>query len=782
MSGQRGQRTGYWRAGWVVASLIVMVAGQAILLGGASGFAAASAMLGRVLPLAALASYWSGVGALLMLCGLALLLPAFWGPGDGESETPGMSGWRENAAMAAVLLGGMVLRLFRWDQIPPGVHVDEAINGLNALGVLVREYTPVFFENSDGREALLPYLQAGSFQLFGLNLLSFRLPSLGFGLVSIVLAYALARELFGRQAGLAAAFLTAVSKWDLVVSRISHEAVPVPMLAIAAGLFFVRALRTRRWADYLACGAVLGIGTYTYPAFRTMPLAILASAAVLLISRRSFARQHLARLTAAAALSVALAAPMLVYIQGHWAAFTQRMKVTSFNMDPRYDGNAFGALWNNTLASLRLLFADNMAVYYLPGDAVLDRITAILAVVGLTLCLGWRASGRSLLLPLWLGLGLVPSILSHANRLPHALRSATLITLMPVAAGAGLIWLLRWLPDRRPVRAAVVVAVLIAVAVANVGTYFGAYADSAHVYGAFDPVPSAAGRAAALLSEQYDVFVSPLLVEHSSFRLVSYGSRYRRLDEVNLVGIQGEMDRDVLCIISPFDVERYQDRLSRLKRDFPGGVVTEHLTPYGGLLYSTYLVRRADIPVVASADVAKDWAGKAGALPILYTAPGQDGLLGWFYQDTGEGAMWMGSPRLVRVDAVPGPGDWATANFPFSVIWRGELDIPAEGDYALGVEALGRGWLLVDGQMVATVDSRRAAGEGRGNVRLAAGRHAIEARYAFYSGRPRFSLFWLPPGGAREVIPASQLHAVPRGVPRYSDQFPRWKWPAVPAL
>jgi hypothetical protein len=282
-----------------------------------------------------------------------------------------------------------------------------------------------------------------------------------------------------------------------------------------------------------------------------------------------------------------------------------------------------------------------------------------------------------------------------------------------------------------------------------------------------------------LLSQQYDVLVSPLLAEHSSFRLVSYGARYRRLDEANLVGMQGQLNRDIVCIITPFDVERYEDRLGRLKRDFPGGTLTEFRSPYGGLLYSTYLVRRADIPVIGAADAGKDWGGKGGSLPVLYAAPKQAGLLGWFYQDSGEAPMWLGAPRLVRVDAAPGPGDWAAADFPFSAIWTGELDIPAEGAYELGLEAQGSGWLLLDGRLVASASSKGSPGEGRGSVRLSAGRHTLEARYAFFGGRPRFALFWQPPGGVREAIPPSRLQASTVGAAPDTEQFPRWKWPTV---
>ena len=80
----------------------------------------------------------------------------------------------------------------------PGLHVDEAINALNALGIAVRGNTPIYFENSDGREILLPYLMAGALKAFGIGLFTLKLVPLAMSLLTICLVFALGREVLTR--------------------------------------------------------------------------------------------------------------------------------------------------------------------------------------------------------------------------------------------------------------------------------------------------------------------------------------------------------------------------------------------------------------------------------------------------------------------------------------------------------------------------------------------------------------------------------------------------------
>jgi 4-amino-4-deoxy-L-arabinose transferase-like glycosyltransferase len=668
----------------------------------------------------------------------------------------------ELAVLVGVLLLACLLRLYEWSQVPPGVHVDEAINGLNALGILVRDHNTIYFGNSDGREILLPYLIAFAFRLFGISLFAFKMAPLAMSLLTIVVIYQLGRELFNRQVGLLAAFLMAVSKWQLLISRVTHEAVPLPLLTALVLLFLVRALRWARWRDYLACGLFLGLGMYTYPAFRAVPAIMAIYALGRLILERGFSARRFRGLAVAAIVSLAIFAPFGLYIKDHWELFGQRMRVTSFYMDPHYNGDALSTLWANTLKTLTLFYTDNIAVYYLPGDTVLDVVSTVLLSLGLVYCLWFWRKQHNALLPIWFAAGLLPAVLSHAVRLPHALRVAPLIPLAPLLVAVAAWYLWQTLARSRLGRTVAGVSLagtLMLVAALNLNTYFVTYANNANVYESFDPVPSHAALAVNDLAQQYNVFVMPLISEHSSFRLLTYErSRYRWLNQANVVGVEGLLDRDIVCVLSPFDVERYDDRLSRLRRDYPRGILTDYRNPSGGRLYSTYLVRKEDIVTVSGLSGDANWGQEGTNAPILYAVPGpKNGLVGWYYQDSTESPMWLGAPRMVRIDQRNGPGDWVTANFGFSIIWRGQIETAQAGEYAFGAESQDGSWIYVDGRLVVDNGGRHPVRYTEERVTLSQGRHDIEVRYFVEAGPPRMELYWTPPGGQRQVVPSGVL-------------------------
>jgi len=686
-----------------------------------------------------------------------------WGPLVTEEKRPT---WRwEMALLCAILLLGLLLRVYWLYDIPPGVHVDEAINGLNALGITVRGHHTVYFQNSDGREPLLPYLVAGSFRLFGISLFAFKLVPLVVGVLTIAIVYLLGKELFDPAVGLLAAFLLAVSKWHLVISRVTHEAVPVPLLSALIAYFLIRAFRSHRLWDFLFCGLFLGLGMYTYPAFRAVPLMVAAYAIGKLIFSKG---KDLVGLATAAATSLAIFAPLGLYMKSHWPMFTQRMRVTSFYMDPNYNGDVLGTLWANTLKTLTMLYTDNIAVYYLSHDTVLDLLSVVFFTFGLLYCLWFWRQKENALLVLWFPFSLLPSILSHAVRLPHVLRAVALIPLAPVLVAVG-IWylvqtLLRGLKSALPIYAAgCLVVLLLPIAALNLNTYFRVYAHDPHVYNACNPVPNAAARAVNELSQDYQVFVMPLIAEHSSFRLLTYErSDHRWLNASNAVGLEGTLSKDVVCILSPFDVERHQDRLARLKRDYPQGIATEYESPHGGLLYITYLVRKEDIVNVPGLSGEEDWGRENVEAPILYTVSSpRQGLVGWYFHDHGEGAMWLDAPRMVRVDQRISPGDWVKANFTFSIIWRGQIDVPESGEYTFGTESGDGSWVYIDGQLVVDNGGRHAPRYVENEVLLEKGLHDIEVRYFFERDKPRMELYWMPPGRDREIVPPEVLRPFP---------------------
>jgi hypothetical protein len=148
----------------------------------------------------------------------------------------------------------------------------------------------------------------------------------------------------------------------------------------------------------------------------------------------------------------------------------------------------------------------------------------------------------------------------------------------------------------------------------------------------------------------------------------------------------------------------------------------------------------------------------------LFKAPdGGNGLQAIFYptQD------WQGAPTETIVDPILdhyyhvsplarlnlSPPNW-------SAEWRGTLDVPTTGSYRFDAERLSRAGLWIDEQVV--FDDTTVDGAVSGVAQLTAGRHPIRVRLQNRGdGGPRLYLFWVPPGGGREVVPGRVLYPPP---------------------
>ena len=228
----------------------------------------------------------------------------------GAGHTPA---W-EWGLIILILLGGLYLRLYRIDAIPPGLNNDEAINALEAREIMQRDGFPTVTERGLQRESMFHYLAAISMRngdllsnlmvampaVFNLRTIAVRDPagremlelilplravSIGIGVITILALYLFARSRFGSKVALLAALFLAVSPWHLLYSRVGLRAILAPLFAIATiGLFLSAIERGRRpdhpiwrsFLDHAAWGVFLGLGLWTYTSFRVVPIAILA--------------------------------------------------------------------------------------------------------------------------------------------------------------------------------------------------------------------------------------------------------------------------------------------------------------------------------------------------------------------------------------------------------------------------------------------------------------------------------------------------------------------------
>jgi hypothetical protein len=148
----------------------------------------------------------------------------------------------------------------------------------------------------------------------------------------------------------------------------------------------------------------------------------------------------------------------------------------------------------------------------------------------------------------------------------------------------------------------------------------------------------------------------------------------------------------------------------------------------------------------------------------LFIAPqGGNGLEATFYPT----ADWQGSPTETIIDPVLDHyyhvSPFARLNLSppaWSVEWRGTLDVPTDGTYRFESERLSRAGLWIDQQRI--FDDTLVDGPSSGLAQLTAGRHEIRVRLQNRGdGGPRLYLYWIPPGGGREVLPGRVLYPPP---------------------
>jgi len=167
------------------------------------------------------------------------------------------------AVTACVLLSGAVLRLHNLARIPPGLQHDEVFKGMFAEMVL-KGARPVFFDMNYGNEPLFVYLVSLAARVFGLNVISLRLPAVAGGLLCLACGSWALRTLFGRQVAALSTLLMSVSLWHILDSRVSLRAIWLPALMLMAyGLLWRWLRRGGRWW-LLFSGVCLGLALYTY--------------------------------------------------------------------------------------------------------------------------------------------------------------------------------------------------------------------------------------------------------------------------------------------------------------------------------------------------------------------------------------------------------------------------------------------------------------------------------------------------------------------------------------
>lgn len=378
-----------------------------------------------------------------------------------------------------ILLCAVGLRFWRITSLPPGFHLDESFEGLEAWRILTDpHYRPLFLTGNFGVPVLNAYANALMFGLFGLfggeaGPTAMRVTAACFGVLGVWALYGLATELrrldksknaLSPAFPLFAAAMLAMMRWDIHFSRIGIEPIIVPLLWASALWCLLRGWRTGQWLNFVGCGVLLAASVYTYQAAWIIPLLMIPLVLLLLLgsirkktdpdassslpdkrSEGPTLTKRLIGLILTALVAFLLFAPFGWYMRQNPDIVTLRTSQVAASTDTE-DGER-ASVWRN-LRRTALMYGplgapgDQNVRRNIPGEPVLNVWEAILFYAGLGIAV-WRIRrpGYALVLISLLGL-LLPGGLSqhapHFHRLLGAAAPTALLGALPLD------WLWRW--------------------------------------------------------------------------------------------------------------------------------------------------------------------------------------------------------------------------------------------------------------------------------------------------------------------------------------------------
>lgn len=146
---------------------------------------------------------------------------------------------------------GFLLRIWNLGNVPPSPDWDEAALGYNAYSILQTgkdeygEFLPLVLRSFDDyKPGLYTYFIIPLISVFGLDVAAVRLPSVLFGVGTIIATYFLVLELLKRRsAALLSAFFLSISPWHIQFSRIAFESNMGVAFNVFAALAFLKSFQ-----------------------------------------------------------------------------------------------------------------------------------------------------------------------------------------------------------------------------------------------------------------------------------------------------------------------------------------------------------------------------------------------------------------------------------------------------------------------------------------------------------------------------------------------------------
>lgn len=194
---------------------------------------------------------------------------------------------------AALMLLALGFRAWQFGSIPGGMNQDGAQAAIDAKALAdyatdrYGMYMPVHFTGLGYGQmsVLLSYLMVPLFKLFGVSVVTARLPMLIVSLCGIAAAYFMFRRLFGVRAGQIVLAFLVFNPWHFMQSRWALDCNVFPHMFLLGMFFMLKGIADKKRYLYISM-VFYALCMYSYGiAFYTVPVFLLAACIYMLVKK-----------------------------------------------------------------------------------------------------------------------------------------------------------------------------------------------------------------------------------------------------------------------------------------------------------------------------------------------------------------------------------------------------------------------------------------------------------------------------------------------------------------
>ncbi|MGI6376838.1 MAG: glycosyltransferase family 39 protein [Anaerolineae bacterium] len=467
--------------------------------------------------------------------------------------------------LAIIALLAALLRLPALDRVPPGYQFDEAYNALDALEVLAGNHR-LFLPANGGREVLYTYLQAPLVALLGPAVEAGRLASALAGIVTVCVLYLFVRRIWPqRRVAVLAGVLLACSYWHLHFSRYGIRSIVTPLWFLLTFDAVWRGIATGKRGWYALAGVWMAANVWTHPAGRLAPVIVLLVAAMAWRADPMGRRQLAIGIAIAAAVAMALYAPLAWHYYRHPLTFYSHAGDVAIVHWGDWRGSAQRIVENGwRILAMFNLRGDLEWIHNLPGRPVFDVPTGIAFLAGAVVVARravWAPGPERLPYGVLLAWGITLALISLVTDMaPNFSRMMGALPVLIITAALGLDAGYRLIaPSAGATWAVAIVAAILAVGGASTGwDYFVRFARDPRASYQYDQDKIEAVSYLTAASVDHTVFLAELWAQHATIQLLTRDEDIRSLDTLSGIVFSAEEGRGALYAYPPEQQERAQ--------------------------------------------------------------------------------------------------------------------------------------------------------------------------------------------------------------------------------